>query len=873
MRTSALFVALLACKGEDAPTPTHQAPPDLAELLGPGEVRAGVVSNEAALFGGISAEGAPGDVKIYNQHIQFIIQGVRDGSYYLPQAGNVIDADIVRPTHQPGRDLVDEWFGMAGIGRLLQAEKVTVVADGSDGQAAIVRAEGRESPLELLIGAVETPGLIPDLGLEMVTEYRLEPDSWLLEVTTTYTATATATFTPGDAILGSADAATPWRPGTGLGDYDGRDLPWAGWVGDRNEGAVGLFLRDGGGTPGGLEVVSSLFDMAAVFVPPVTLQPGESHSFTRYYAVGPDMATLTDAWQEALEAQTEEVTGTVTAPDGPVAGARVSVFVDDEPFTLAFTDEDGTFSARVPAGSSHGARAEGRGTGWFWDHPEGAGSYSPYAGESARQATLASLSWGALPIPDAEGRGVAPADAPLTLGEPAWLVVRADDALPFTTMVRFTTPDEPVDARIARRRPSGNAAAGASRDGELRLAVEPGTYRVVVHRGMRFEAFEQEVTLAAGEETALEVSLPAAFAHRGWLFGDPHVHASPSADGGMSMEDRLVNQAGAGVQLHFGTDHDHIADYRPLIEPLGLRSVLGTVVASEVSPVLRGHLNVYPLVPKPGEANHGGYPWWRISVQSTDEQFALLRERFGGPLTAESGFVIQSNHPTSSGLADSAHWSPGHIGRPQYWSNDFDVIEVNNAGRYQDYLPVWLDLVARGHNVVPVGVTDSHHPFSGDPGLNGTFFGFGFEDPRHYTDDALRETLIAGRVIVSRGAFLSLSIAPGAVVEGPQELEVAARSASWAPIERLVLLKDGQIDQVVDGERATFTLDPLSDAFYVVIAESDTPMAPVWPNRTAWAMSNAIFVDVDGDGWEPPLPPLTYQDVGGPPPPLRFPRR
>ena len=41
---------------------------------------------------------------------------------------------------------------MAGLGRLMNADTVTVVDDGGDGGPAIVRAEGWEAPLDLLIG-------------------------------------------------------------------------------------------------------------------------------------------------------------------------------------------------------------------------------------------------------------------------------------------------------------------------------------------------------------------------------------------------------------------------------------------------------------------------------------------------------------------------------------------------------------------------------------------------------------------------------------------------------------------------------------------------------------------------------------------------
>ena len=72
--------------------------PDLTERLSEGEVRAGVVTDDAALFGGAAAEGALGDIKIYNDRVRSssrprVSQNVEYG-------GSLVDLDIVRPEGQ-----------------------------------------------------------------------------------------------------------------------------------------------------------------------------------------------------------------------------------------------------------------------------------------------------------------------------------------------------------------------------------------------------------------------------------------------------------------------------------------------------------------------------------------------------------------------------------------------------------------------------------------------------------------------------------------------------------------------------------------------------------------------------------------------------
>jgi len=855
---SVILLLLAACGGGNNSEEDRVPPPDLNVTLSPGETRAGVVSTSDALFGGISAEGSVGDIKIYNDRVRFIIQNVREGSYYIHQSGGVIDADIVRPPGQPGRDMIDEWSMMAGVGRLMDATSITVENNGLDGDAVVV-AEGWESPLQLLNGLLETD-VVTDLHLKIRTEYRLPADSWFLHVTTTVTATdGEAVFIPGDAIQGAQEGAATWAPGLGYNAINGDLVGWRAYVGHRNEGAYGLFQQPGQvSAPGGLQAISSLISVVGAFGDTITLPEGESFAWTRTYGVGPDPATLTDAWLASGDDPTDTVQGTVTSDDGPVSGARVTISVDDAPWTLAFTDENGEFSADVPEGSNTSVLAHGRGNGLFFDGPAGAGQYSLYMEEAPANRVLASIADGAIPIPFAQGRGVADPANPLILGVPGTVSITVADDLPFAARLETVSPPPVVDEGLVGARAVDYPAAGWSRDGTLSLQVEPGVYDLIVHRGTRHTYHTEQILVEAGVQADVATELTRGFDHPGYLFGDPHSHSAPSPDGYIPMAERLVETAGDGVQLHFATDHDHISDFRPLVAPLGLEGIVNTVVASEMSPVARGHLNCYPLQQNQLVQNNGAWPWWRHPVETTTEEFAILRELYGGPLEEDDGFILSMNHPIGIGVADLGNWEPGIIGDQDYWADDFDAMELLNGGSYDEYLPLYLDLVARGHFITPVGVTDSHSYFRGDPGLNGTYIGLGIDDPAEYTDDLLRKAYLERNTIVSRGLYLDMSIAPGSVLVGEQTLHVEAKGA-WAGADRLVLYANDQIREVITGDSYTFLLSPYNDAFYVIVAEGDEPLSPVY-GATPWAMSSAIFIDVDGDGWRPPKPPLQLRD-------------
>ena len=209
-----------------------------------------------------------------------------------------------------------------------------------------------------------------------------------------------------------------------------------------------------------------------------------------------------------------------------------------------------------------------------------------------------------------------------------------------------------------------------------------------------------------------------------------------------------------------------------------------------------------------------------------------------------------------SGVAGYAGWEPGIIGKPENWSDDFQAIEACNSGSL-DGLAVYLDLVPRGYKVSATSVTDSHAHFSGDPGINGTWMGIGSNDVADFNDEALIEAFGADRLVASRGVFLSLSVDPGSTLTNAGTVDVQAVSPSWIQVDRLVLYKDGAPSETLDGSAGQFNLSPDADAVYNIVAEGDTSMQPL-SGATPWAMSGAIRVDVGGDGWTPPLPPLDF---------------
>jgi len=871
-------LALVACKGDKTPavdtSPEGQLP-DVSERLDAGEVRAGIVESDDALIGGVSAEGQHGDYKIYNDRVQFIIQGIRQGSYYEDAAGGIIDADVVRGEGVPGRDIIDEMMVMVGFGVVAVADEIEVLADGSDGEAAVIELRGHGEPLGLLNGAAENDGFIEAGDLSFVTELRLAPDSWLLEATTTVTWNdEPRALQLGDFGMVAYDVAEPLHPVEGLDGSGESDGSWLGVVGQRNEVALALLTDDAPYPPSALqEVLSAVGPVLVGFRASESLETGDSTSWRRFVGVGPDLATLTGAWHAERGEATTPVGGNVETDAGGVAGARVFLLDDDGAVeTVALTDGEGRWQADVKA-SSPTAVAVGRGPAIAYDLPPGAGWASPYAAEGVAADVLASLSEGSEEIHHAEGYGVSDTTAAteattLSLTAPGMLGVEPADGLPFVVRVDFAEGDTVVvDERLVPGRPSGAAAWGYSRGQALEIPLEPGDYEVLVHRGLRWDYAWDTVTISSGEGTQLSPTLTEAVRPPGWLVVDPHSHAGPSGDGGISMEQRLLVHAAHGIQVHFGTDHDHVADYRPLLEPLGLDAVLTSVVANEVSPVLRGHFNVYPLEPQPELPNNGAVPWWGLLASgemTTAELLDMARTDMGG-----DDVIVQSNHPEGSsgmfGLA-GVDVDAGTISDPDRFDASIDTMEVLNDGQVDGFLEFYLAMVNRGYDTVPIGVSDSHS-HRGGVGENFTWLHTGSDDPRDLTNEGLVSAMRAGQVVVSRGAWISATVdgepAAGGDFTGSVDVDIVIEAPSWMDIDELQVHEDGVlVEQIpVDTDSGiqrlvtTVTLSPEADASYIFMAVGDTSMTPV-SGHTPWSMTGALRIDVDGDGWEAPLEPL-----------------
>ena len=858
----------------------------------PGETRAGVIRDgidgEAALFGGISAEGRAGDIKLYNSQVQFIVQGPYYSHGYVPTGGGIIDADLVRDDGVLGRDLIEDVYLAFSMARLFHAHTVEVIADGSDGGDAVVRASGTDVPWAWFQGMFERDEPVVDaLGLEITTTYTLPPDSDTLAIATTITNTGddTVSVSPQEGAWGSGEDLIPWELGSGYDELDSDRRSWLVLTGRQGEATLSLWRdQDDYGT-GVITSLAAEYGMVLAELGTEELAPGQRAVFERKLTLGADPMTALTARRELAGEPMGELCAGVVAGSDRVAGARVHFVSDGGLVGWAVTDSEGFSCSDIPVGTIT-AYAVGNADLEHMQLPGGRGRFAPLGAASVNEPVLelfrSELEAQAPPwaVGHAASEGIeveltegSTTIIALELGQPGQLEVHLEDqdGAPLAGVLELrwragAPPDSavPTELREPMGVPTGSRAGWAwTADGALTMDVLPGTYDLIASHDHRHERAERaEIEVRPGETTSLTLTMEQVIEPDGWLAMDSHLHGAPSFDGALPMADRLVACTATGVDIAVLTDHDVHVDYAPLAEAMGLSGRLLTIAGVEVTTMMRGHFNLWPQQPAAREVpNAGALPWWDLR-ESTDELFASMREAVG----AEA--LLQINHPRTPGMLTFADYDPstGEVDDPDKFSWDFEVFELINGGvtDLEQVREDFFGFLNQGQVRIPLGVSDSHYRFI-PCGMAHSDLYLDADSAAEVDEQAVIEAVLAGHVVAATGTTLRVRVGealPGDTVAGGSAMaSVQVLAPSWIEPGTLRLIRDGEIvyEELLptSAEDGLFFdgdlwLEADTDAWFVVEVVGTLPMGDAWRNATPYAMSNAFFLDVDDDGWDAP---------------------
>lgn len=438
-----------------------------------------------------------------------------------------------------------------------------------------------------------------------------------------------------------------------------------------------------------------------------------------------------------------------------------------------------------------------------------------------------------------------------------------------------------------------------SETGQFEVRVPPGTYRVVVTRGIEFGHIEKEIELGVGEAHKIEGTLKRLVDTAGWVSTDFHNHSTPSGDNQCGTYDRVINLGAEHIEFAPTTEHNRLYDWQPYIDELGLSEEIATIVGIELTGPNQ-HFNAFPYVAYPHEQD-GGAPVW----QEDPRLNAIVLRDFQGSMPER---WVQINHPDmvkafidrdGDGMKDGGYaglerlidgaetWWPrtrhGNIlAKAPFYIEETD--DGNEVVRFQRQF-IWLQLLNLGHRYTTVCVSDAHHVWGNGVGSWRGYVPSSTDKPAEIDWREIVHNAKAGRVIITNGPFLTVEtsdgILPGGSARGmgSVDLKVKVQCTDWIDIDRVQILVNGRQREDLNFTREThpewfsdgvvkfdrMVTVPLSEDSHIIAAvygenfNLGTGYGESWQSdMNPCAYNHPIFVDVDGGGFEPNGDTLGY---------------
>lgn len=843
--------SLVSCDGdtpvEDAgppPPTTCETPPDPlalgddghSEPLGAaaGEVRAGRVT--AAQLpedpSGLAVY-ADGDFVIANDRFALLIEDEQPSNGYDPFGGRPVGVAAVEGgALADAGDFNELLFGLGTT--LVQTETVTVLADGSDGEAAVIRAQGPMGPLEFIgsLGDVIRSGDV--VGLPAAVDYRLEPGSDVVEISIVVQApTPDSTLVPLVIAASFQAYRMPlWTAEQGFGDPPTTSIAGALYV-DDGRTSYALLGADG-------ESILPVLDQAGTLIYDLGRARVAGCSDNRIPVAnivlgGPGLSGLQRSLANARGEGSRTITGSATYANGdPAPTARLHLRgADDVHFARAMVTDDGAYAIEAPMEDvSLFAVVPGLPM---------VGPIAVAAGESAVDVVIPDT--GTVDVAITSDDGMTPMPGRVQL-------VPVDGA-----------PSYPRDLG-ERRLVSGRSHIEFAVTGQASLRAAPGDYDVVVTRGFEHEAYTERVTVTAGATVTVAAALAHVVDSTGVMCADYHIHTHRSPDSPDSGSRKLMSLVSDGLEIAIRSDHEWVNDFEPVIAELGLGEFVRGIGGEELTTFAWGHFGVFPLQASTSARSGGAIPW---AGQLPPAVFQTVRERPEQP-------ALIINHPRSGGAlggyfsAAGFDRETGMVGRPDHWDEAFTIVEVFNDDSFDDVRDAevadWFALLESGRRIYAVGSSDSHRLDSSPVGWPRTCLQLGTDDPRAVTPEQVRDATSAGHSVISGGILLDV-LGPGGERPGDSigggasgtSLDVTVQAPSWVDGDfTLEVIVDGMTtesipiletdrDPMNPAVRLRETVSVPAGSWVVLHVSSTGDLAPLHPGRSAFAVSNPIFLE------------------------------
>jgi hypothetical protein len=423
--------------------------------------------------------------------------------------------------------------------------------------------------------------------------------------------------------------------------------------------------------------------------------------------------------------------------------------------------------------------------------------------------------------------------------------------------------------------------------GEGEFIVPAGDWTVTLSRGWEYSIHRQDVSAAAGGRAEVSGTLTRQVDTSGFIAADLHTHCTRSIDSTYDIEDKIASNIVEAVEVVVITDHDCQTDFTPFIEKMkgelsfDMDAYVRAVTGNEVSP-LYGHNTTFPL-----PTDSTGWVYWQIpwTLYEDDEFVRQLEYPEIWVRMRELGAeIINIAHPLShQGLFHYLGFDPPDVIprldslEPEKFTTAFDTIELLNGDDWDtmlnNTLPLWSSMNNQGVFKTAVGVSDSHQR-DAEAGFGRTMVASSADEPASIDLAEIWTSLKQNRAMVGGGIFVTIGINAATVGElttttPPFDVHLHVEAADWITAEQVILVANGETIETlplqppgqVDPARPAVRFDgnvsvtPTVDTWYAAVATGpqNESLDPVFRGCRAVGMTNAIRVDVDGNGqFDPP---------------------
>ena len=424
-------------------------------------------------------------------------------------------------------------------------------------------------------------------------------------------------------------------------------------------------------------------------------------------------------------------------------------------------------------------------------------------------------------------------------------------------------------------------------NGKFRVPIRPGEYEAIVSYGPEYDVVRKRLRVGPASVVRLEAVLRRVVQTPGWVSTDYHSHSSPSGDNTASQRGRVLNLLCEHIEFAPCTEHNRLDTYVPHLKALGVEKRMGTCTGIELtgSPLPLNHQNAFPLIMKPRTQDNGA----PLTHPYPPSQIRRLFE-----WDDRSEKLVQQNHPDIGWLFFDKNGDGKIDGGYQDGFPFMHVIEVHPIHAILDMRPTriavrsggkreiqnvrifnWLQLLNQGYRIPGVVNTDAHYNFHGSGGLR-NWVRCDTETPGDIDPMEIVRHSRRGHIIMSTGPFLEVSLGeaiPGDDIrlpEGKGTLHVRVQCPNWLDIDRVQVLVNGRPDPRLNFTRAThpdkfgdgvvkfdqkIALRVQEDSHFIVVAVGEQTsvgevMGPMWGRQNPVAVSNPIYADVDGGGFQ-----------------------